>query len=137
MTRRRRKWRWVAEATIYNAHDRLLALHGGSSGIRDQEAIESALARPRNLAVYGKPDAADLAAAYAFGLIKNHGFVDGNKRIGWLAAELFLAMNGYRFVCDDATLVLNVEQLAAGRVTQDQFTRWIRECLEETQLDKS
>jgi death-on-curing protein len=89
------------------------------------------LARPQNLAAYGEPDAADLAAAYAFGLVKNHGFVDGNKRTGWLAAELFLVLNGYRFLCDDATLVLSVERLAAGRTTQEQFAAWIREHLEK------
>jgi len=136
MTRSLRKWRWVANATIHSAHDRLLALHGGLPGVRDQGAIDSALARPQNLAVYGEPDAADLAAAYAFGLVKNHGFVDGNKRTGWLAAELFLILNGYRFVSDDAPLVLSVERLAAGRITQEQFAAWIRERLEESRIRK-
>jgi death-on-curing protein len=136
MTRAPRRWRWVAHAAIHSAHDRLLAQHGGLPGIRDQGAIDSALARPQNLAAYGEPDAADLAAAYAFGLIKDHGFVDGNKRTGWLAAELFLALNGYRFLCDDATLVLSVEQLAAGRPTQEQFAVWIREHLEESRTRK-
>lgn len=87
------------------------------------------MARPQNLAAYGEPDAADLAAAYAFGLVRNHGFVDGNKRTGWLAAELFLSLNGYRFDCDDIPLVLAVGALAAGGVTQDQFAAWIRERL--------
>jgi death-on-curing protein len=132
-----REWHWIAQATIHTAHDRLLALHGGLSGIRDQGAIDSALARPQNLAAYGEPDAADLAAAYAFGLVKNHGFADGNKRTGWLAAELFLVLNGYRFLCDDATLVLSVERLAAGRTTQEQFAAWIREHLEEVRTGKS
>jgi death on curing protein len=126
-----REWHWVAPATIHTAHDRLLALHGGLSGVRDQGAIDSALARRQNLTAYGDPDAADLAAAYAHGLVKNHGFADGNKRTGWLAAELFLALNGYRFLCDDATLVVSVERLAAGRTTQEQFAAWIREHLEE------
>ena len=125
------EWVWVAHATILTAHDRLLALHGGLAGVRDQGAIDSALARPQNLAAYGEPDAAQLAAAYAFGLVRNHGFADGNKRTGWLAAELFLALNGYRFVCDDATLVLSVERLAAGHTTQEQFAAWIRERMEE------
>jgi death on curing protein len=136
MTRRRREWRWVEHAIIHSAHDRLLALHGGAAGVRDQGAIDSALARPQNLAAYGDPDAADLAAAYAFGLVKNHGFVDGNKHTGWLAAELFLVLNGYQFVCDDATLVLSVERLAAGLTTQEQFTAWIREHLEESSAGK-
>ncbi len=131
MTGRPREWCWVAQATVHGGHDRLLAQHGGLPGVRDQGAIDSALARPQNLAAYGEPDAADLAAAYAFGLVKNHGFVDGNKRTGWLAAELFLVLNGYRFVCDDATLVLSVERLAAGSTTQEQFAAWIREHLEK------
>jgi death-on-curing protein len=136
MTSPPRAWRWVAHATIHSAHDRLLALHGGLPGVRDQGAIESALARPQHLATYGELDAADLAAAYAFGLVKNHGYVDGNKRTGWLAAELFLVLNGYRFVCDDATLVLSVERLAAGLTTQEQFAGWIREHLEEHRTAK-
>ena len=136
MTGPARDWRWVAHATVHNAHERLLAQHGGLPGVRDQGAIDSALAGPQNLAAYGEPDAADLAAAYAFGLVKNHGFVDGNKRTGWLAAELFLVMNGYRFVCDDATLVLSVERLAAGSTTQEQFAVWSREHLEESRTRK-
>jgi death on curing protein len=132
MSGTRREWQWVKHATIQTAHDRLLALHGGLAGIRDQGAIDSALARPPNLAAYGEPDAADLAAAYAHGLVKNHGFIDGNKRIGWLAAELFLVLNGYRFLCEDATLVLSVERLAAGHTTQEQFAAWVREHLEES-----
>lgn len=136
MTRRPREWHWVAHATVHSGHDRLLAQHGGLPGVRDQGAIDSALARPQNLAAYGEPDAAALAAAYAFGLVKNHGFVDGNKRTGWLAAELFLVLNGYRFLCDDATLVLSVERLADGRTTQEQFAVWIREHLEESRTRK-
>lgn len=126
-----REWVWVAHATIFTAHERLLALHGGLSGVRDQGAIDSALARPQNLAAYGEPDAAELAAAYAFGLVRNHGFADGNKRTGWLAAELFLAVNGYRFVCDDVTLVLSIERLAAGGTTQEEFAAWIRGRMEQ------
>ena len=79
---------------INAVHDRQLAEHGGSEGIRDAGGIESALARPVNLANYGEPDAPDLAAAYAYGLAKNHGFVDGNKRTAWIAARLFLVDNG-------------------------------------------
>jgi death-on-curing protein len=131
MTRKRPEWVWVARASILAGHDRLLALHGGLAGIRDQGAIDSAPPWPRNLVAHGEPDAAELAAAYAFGPVKNHGFADGNKRTGWLAAELFLALNGYRFVCDDATLVLSVERLAAGRTTQEEFAMWIRERMEE------
>ena len=88
-------WRWVGLAAVHAIHDRQLAEHGGLPGVRDLGAIESALARPQNLAAYGEPDAADLAAAYAYGLARNHGFADGNKRTAWVAARVFLADNGY------------------------------------------
>jgi death on curing protein len=89
-------WRWVGLAAVHAIHDRQLAEHGGLPGVRDFGAIESALARPQNLAAYGEPDAADLAAAYAYGLARNHGFADGNKRTAWVVARVFLADNGYR-----------------------------------------
>ena len=107
-------------------HDAQLAEHGGPSGVRDQGAVESALARPQNLAAYGEPDAAALAAAYAFGLARNHGFVDGNKRTAWIAARLFLADNGVRLVFDKAEAVRMVEGLAAGVVTEEAFAGWLR-----------
>jgi death-on-curing protein len=75
-------WRWIGLEVACAVHDRQLAEHGGGDGIRDLGAIESALARPRNLVAHGEPDAADLAASYAFGIAKNHGFIDGNKRTG-------------------------------------------------------
>ena len=87
-------WRWIDASLVYAIHDRQLAEHGGLDGIRDRGGVESALARPRNLAEYGEPDAAALAAAYAYGLLRNHGFADGNKRTAWVAARLFLADNG-------------------------------------------
>lgn len=131
MTPSRRKWKWVSLSTVLAAHDRLIAAHGGLSGIRDKGVIESALARPQNLASYGKPDAAELAAAYVFSLVHNHGFADGNKRTGWLVAEVFLVRNGYLFVCEDAVLVLQVERLAAGLVDQERMAEWIRARLQE------
>ena len=74
-------WRWINASLVYAIHDRLLAEHGGLDGIRDRGGVESALARPMNLAEYGEPDASALAAAYAYGLLRNHGFADGNKRL--------------------------------------------------------
>jgi len=122
-------WRWVAPPLVYAVHDRQLAEHGGLEGIRDKGAIESALARPQNLAAYGEPDAAALAAAYAFGLARNHGFADGNKRTAWITARVFLADNGLklRFAPEDAVLVM--EKLAAGQMTEEEMAAWFRERL--------
>lgn len=88
--------------------------------------MESVLARPRNLVAYGDPDAAALAAAYAFGLARNHGFADGNKRIAWVVARLFLADNGYRLQFDKVDAVRTVEALAAGRLDEDPLAEWFR-----------
>ena len=120
-------WRWVALEVVYAVHDRQIAEHGGGRGIRDQGAIESALARPQNLAVYGEPDAAALAAAYAFGIARNHGFVDGNKRTAWVVARLFLADNGCLLSYDRADAVRTVEGLAAGRIDEEALAAWFRE----------
>jgi death-on-curing protein len=119
-------WRWVAPEVVHAIHDRQPSEHGGGAGVRDQGMIESSLARPRNLAAYGEPDAAALAAAYAFGLVKNHGFVDGNKRTGWIAARLSLADNGRRLAFDKAEAVRLVESLAAGGVTEEALAAWFR-----------
>lgn len=103
-----------------------MAEHGGLGGIRDPGAVESALARPLNLAAYGAPDAADLAAAYAFGLARNQGFSDGNKRTAWVAARLFLADNGHRLVFSPAEAVATMEAVASGALTQAALAAWIR-----------
>jgi len=122
-------WRWVELVTLYAIHDRLIAEHGGIPGIRDRAMIESAMARPLHQAVYGKPDAADLAAAYAFGLARNHGFFDGNKRVAWTVARLFLLDNGLHLNFAAMDAILAVEGLAAGAITQKQFAGWIRKRL--------
>ena len=119
-------WRWVAREVVYAIHDRQLSEHGGGQGIRDAGALESALARPQNLVAYGDPDAAALAAAYAFGIARNHGFVDGNKRTAWVIARLFLADNGYRLTYDKADAVRTVEGLAAGRIDEATLAEWFR-----------
>ena len=106
-----------------------LAEHGGASGVRDAGLLESALARPRNLALYGDPDAAELAAAYAFGLVRNHPFVDGNKRSAFVATELFLLLNGLRLTAADEPCVLMVLQLAAADITEAEFAAWLRQNL--------
>jgi death-on-curing protein len=122
-------WRWIAPEVVLAIHDRQLSEHGGRQGVRDPGALDSALARPRNLAAYGEADAAALAAAYAFGIVKNHAFVDGNKRTGWVVTRLFLADNGHRLRFDRADAVRMVESLAAGPVAEDTVAAWLRERL--------
>ena len=87
-------WRWLSRAVLIAVHEEQLAEHGGAAGLRDEGLFDSALARPQQLANYGEPDVANLAAACAFGLLRNHPFIDGNKRTGYVAAELFLVLNG-------------------------------------------
>jgi death on curing protein len=121
-----RKWVWVRRPVILAAHDEQLVEHGGSPGIRDSGLLDSALARPLNRAAYGKPDAAELAAAYAYGLATNHPFVDGNKRTAFIALELFLALNGYRFAAGDAESVMSLLAVAAGTMKEEALASWIR-----------
>lgn len=120
------EWKWIDPKTIQAVHEYQLAEHGGLDGVRDAGLIESALARSRNLAVYGEPDAADLAAAYAYGLAKNRGFADGNKRTAWVAARLFLADNGYALRADGPEAVRMVEALAAGTMDEPAVADWFR-----------
>jgi death-on-curing protein len=120
-------WRWIDRRALELLHDESLAEHGGASGIRDEGLLESALARPLNLAAYGEPDFAELAASYAVGLAKNHAFVDGNKRAAFLAVGLFLALNGWRLVTTQADATLAVLNIAAGVWNDDAFARWLRE----------
>ncbi len=119
-------WSWVAADVVFAVHDRQLAEHGGLDGLRDRGAVESALAKPRNLAAYGTPDAAELAAAYAYGLARNHGFADGNNRTAWVVARLFLALNGYRLRFDPSEAVTIIEALAAGQLAEPHLAEWFR-----------
>ena len=121
-----RKWIWIERSVILAAHDEQLAEHGGSPGIRDAGLLDSALARPLNRAAYGKPDAAELAAAYAYGLATNHPFVDGNKRVAFIALELFLALNGRRLVIDDVNCAMCMLAVAAGTMKETALADWIR-----------
>jgi len=125
-------WRWISGELVYAIHDRQLAEHWGLDGIRDRGAVESALARPLNLHAYGDPDAADLAAAYGFGLARNRGFADGNKRTAWVIARLFLADNGYRLVFDKSDAVRMMESVAAGIFAEQELAAWFRERLVPT-----
>ena len=108
-------------------HEEQLAEHGGGSGVRDEGLFESAMQRPLQLAEYGKPDAAALAAAYGFGLARNHPFIDGNKRAAFVAVHLFLALNGWDLVADDAQCVITMLAVAAGHLREEDFAQWVRE----------
>jgi death-on-curing protein len=119
-------WHWVRVDVVYAIHDAQLAEHGGRPGLRDEGLLESALARPRNQAAYAKVEAAALAAAYAYGLVRNHPFTDGNKRTGWVVARVFLADNGFRFQFDPADAVRTVEALAAGKLSESELAEWFR-----------
>ena len=120
-------WRWIDRQALSLLHDESLAEHGGSSGLRDEGLLESALARPKNLAAYGKPDFADLAASYGVGLAKNHPYIDGNKRAAFLAVGLFLALNGYRLDATQSDAALTMLAVAAGDIDETKFADWIRQ----------
>ncbi|MCC6317346.1 MAG: type II toxin-antitoxin system death-on-curing family toxin [Gemmatimonadaceae bacterium] len=122
-----REPRWVPRALVEAVHLDQLRAHGGMPGLRDEGALESALARPCNKLAYGKRvDHASLAAAYAFGLARNHPFNDGNKRIAFLVAVIFLGLNGWDFVAPDADVVAHMVALADGRLTEAKLAKWLR-----------
>jgi death-on-curing protein len=120
-------WTWIDVRVVAAIHDRQLAEHGGLVGVRDAGALDSALARPQNLAAYGDPDAPALAAAYAFGIARNHPFADGNKRTAWVLARLFLSANGLALQFDKLEAIRTVEALAAGQLSEDELGQWLRE----------
>ena len=107
-------WRWVDLAVTTAAHGEQLAEHGGAAGVRDMSMLESAMARPLNPIAYEEPDIADLAASYAFGIARNHPFVDGNKRTAAVVSETCLVLNGHRLACDDVELVTTFLALAGA-----------------------
>lgn len=117
---------WVLPAAVLAIHREQLAEHGGLDGVRDEGALESALARPRNQAAYNDPEISDLAAAYAFGIVKNHLFADGNKRAALVVVELFLVLNGYELTADDEACVITMLELADGSLAELEFAEWLR-----------
>jgi death on curing protein len=121
------RWVWLNKAVIIAVHEAQLAEHGGGTGVRDPNLLQSALARPENLAAYGEPNASDLAAAYGFGISRNHAFIDGNKRTGFVAAEMFLLLNGYQLVAEDAQCAITMLAVSAGDITEVEFAAWIRQ----------
>ncbi len=123
------QWIWVTLEVAMAAHAEQLAEHGGGEGVRDLGLLESAMARPQNLALYGKPDIAELAGSYAFGIARNHPFVDGNKRTAAVVSETFLVLNGGALVASDAELVVTFLALAAGDLSEEELTDWFRQHL--------
>jgi death-on-curing protein len=121
------KWRWISKQALLLLHAESLAEHGGGQGMRDEGLLDSALARPQNLAAYSEPDCAALAASYGVGVAKNHPFVDGNKRAALLATGLFLYLNGYRLTASQADTTITMLNVAAGTLTEDAFAAWLRQ----------
>ena len=120
-------WVWIQREVIVAIHEMQLAEHGGLEGVRDAGLLDSALGRPQNLAAYEASDAAALAAAYGWGISRNHPFIDGNKRTGFVATELFLSLNGFELTATDADCVITMLNVAAGTLTEDAFAAWLRQ----------
>jgi death-on-curing protein len=118
---------WVARALAHVLHEQLLAEHGGAPGRSNEGLLDSTLARPRQIRAYGNPDLCALAAAYAYGLVQNHPFVDGNKRVAFMVAYVFLARNGRRLVAPEADATAMVMALAAGQTDEKAFAAWLRD----------
>ena len=119
-------WKWINRQALLLLHDESLAEHGGASGLRNEGLLDSALARPLNVALYPDPDVAGLAASYGIGIAKNHAFVDGNKRAAFLPVGLFLVINGYRLVTTQADATLTMLAVAAGDMDEGALADWIR-----------
>jgi death on curing protein len=118
--------RWVGERSALALHDRQLAEHGGPGGLRDAGMLASALARPVNQWAYGEVDLCALAAAYAFGIARNHPFADGNKRTAWVTARLFVRKNGIGLAFTERAAIATVRALAAGELSEDELADWFR-----------
>ncbi len=130
MTARRREPTWLTRRVLDVVHAAQLSEHGGLLGVRDESALESALARPRHKFVYSeRPDLAVLAAAYAFGLARNHGYVDGNKRVAFMAAYVFLGLNDRDLDAEEPDVVTTMERVADGRLSEAGLAAWIRKHL--------
>jgi death-on-curing protein len=121
-----KQWRWLDADELAAIHQELVAEFGGSAGLRDRGLLESAAARPRHLVSYGDPSSFELAAAYAFGLARNHPFVDGNKRIALVAAFTFLDLNGWDVQAEEAGSVLVFLDLAAGKLDEKELAVWLQ-----------
>ena len=118
--------RWISSSVIHALHEELLARFGGLSGVRDEGLLDSALGRPHNLFAYGKPTLFELAAEYAVGIIKNHPFLDGNKRTGFMTAYIFLMVNGMEFSAEEEMVVTQTRSMAAGEVDGAEYAAWLK-----------
>ena len=118
---------WVDQHTIQMFHDFQIDKHGGSHGMRDKTLLLSALGKPKNLYAYGQGDLFDMAASYAYGIAKNHPFIDGNKRTSFVTAALFLQLNGYRLNADKAEAVVMTVSLANGEIDEKIYAQWLRD----------
>ena len=116
---------WIYRDTVLGLHELSIEQHGGSHGIRDEGLLDSALGRPQHLFVYGTPNLFDLAACYAHGLVKNHPFIDGNKRTGFVVAALMLEVNGYELQAVDDDATARTLALAAGEMTESAYAAWL------------
>jgi death-on-curing protein len=119
-------WRWLSRRIITSIHVKQIQRHGGGHGIRDEGLLDSALARPQNLAAYEEPTIFELGASYAFGIARNHPFVDGNKRTAFVAAALFLRLNGQILGADQAETAVVFLRLAAGELSEAELAEWLR-----------
>lgn len=116
---------WIELQLVVALHAESIAEFGGLNGIRDEGLLDSALARPRQLLAYGDPNLFELAATYAFGIARNHAFVDGNKRTALAAADVFLQLNGFEIVVDEVQAVVAFQDLAAGEIDEAMLAKWI------------
>jgi death on curing protein len=123
-------FKWLLKKAVLSMHARQLAEHGGGQGVRDEGLLDSALQRPLSKCDYGNPDTAELAAAYAFGIARNHPFIDGNKRTALVAARTFLYINGYSITASNEEKLKTFMALAAGEITEDYLATWFRKYLQ-------
>ena len=119
--------KWLIPSAVIAIHKELISEHGGIAGIRDQGLLDSALARPKNIQAYKKASIPELAAAYAYGIVKNHPFIDGNKRVGLSILAVFLLLNGYKLIASEADAVITIDALASGSLEQEALTLWVIE----------
>lgn len=126
-------YKWIDVRVLKMLHEKSLSIHGGGRGVRDEGLFESAIMRPQNLSQYNeKADIADLAASYAYGLAKNHPFVDGNKRAAFLSIGLFLGINGYRLTAKPVDAIQAILALASGNMREDELANWIRNNMKQS-----
>lgn len=117
---------WLTREECLALHEMMLSQYGGSEGLRDENMLESALAKPRQLFAYGKPAMSDLGASYVFGVVKNHPFIDGNKRTGFMLGVGFLERNGHHFHASEADAAVRTLALAAGEMSEKEFAAWLK-----------